>query len=333
MRRLVALAFALAGLAPLTACDPAGEDRILAIEAVAAVTGVVFVDVNGSGALEAQDTAARVPVALIRLGTMDTVARTTTGSLGNFTFLDVPVGRYEVAIPNSALGDSLDVVFVEQPDPGAGSDSTIVELAVGDSAGITIGIGFPTVTVAEARALDAGRKVFVRAVAQTFRDEFGDTSLYVRDDDAAIRVARILGPQIFPGDTVHVLGISGTRLGQPVLVNVATFVMAIGSEPDPEPVAAPEVPDARDGTLDAALVAVAGLTVEDTTRLGPDDLVLHTAYGATSIDVLVHQDGSFDFDAYPELSTIDVVGILVPASAGGPWRLQPRSVEDITVAP
>mgnify|MGYP006171689803 FL=1 len=93
------------------------------------------------------------------------------------------------------------------------------------------------------------------------------------------------------------------------------------------------MPVARGGSLDAALVAVSGLTVEDTTRLGPNDLVLHTSYGATNVDVLVHQDGSFDFDAYPELSTIDVVGILVPASAGGPWRLLPRSVEDITIAP
>lgn len=334
MRAIARVLLALAGLAPLTACDPAGEDRILSIEATAAVTGVVFVDVNGTGALEAQDTAARVAVALIRLGTVDTVARTTTGSTGIFDFRDVPVGRYEVAVLNSALGDSLQVVFVEQPEGGADiGDSTIVELALGDTAGVTIGIGFPTLTIAEARATASGRKVFVRAVSQTFRDEFGDTALYVRDDEAAIRVARMLSPNVFPGDTVNVLGVTGTRAGQPVLVNVATFVLAVGSPPDPVAISATDIPGAMGGALDAALVSVTGLTVEDTTRLGPDDLILHTVYGGTGIDVLVHQDGSFDFADYPELSIIDVIGILAPASAGGDWRIQPRSAEDITVTP
>ena len=333
MRAIARILFALAAVAPLTACDPAGEDRILSIEATAAVTGVVFVDVNGTGALEAQDTAARVPVALIRFGTVDTVARTTTGSTGIFNFLDVPVGRYEVAVLNSALGDSLQVVFVEQPEGGPDADSTIVELALGDTAGLTIGVGFPTLSIVEARAAAPGRKVFVRAVSQTFRDEFGDTSLYVRDDDAAIRVARILSPNVFPGDTVNVLGITGSRAGQPVLVNVATFVLAVGSSPDPVEVSPADVPGALGGALDATLVSVADLTVEDTTRIDADDLILHTFYGGTAIDVLVHQDGSFDFADYPELSMIDVIGILVPASAGGDWRIQPRSADDITVTP
>lgn len=335
MRGTAPILLLLGGLAALAGCDPAGEDRILAIEATAAVTGVVFVDVNGTGVFEGQDTAARVPVALVRFGTMDTVARTTTGSAGVFSFLDVPVGRYEVAVPRSALGDSLLVVFADQPAPDAGpaGDSTIVELALGDTVAVTIGIAFPTVTVSEARALPAGRKVFVGVIAETFRDEFGDTSVYVRDEDAAIRVARVLQTQVFPGDTLNVLGVTGSRIGQPALVNAATFVLAVGSPPEPIEVAASEVSGARGGLLDAALVSVDGLVVDDTTLLDADDLILHTVRGNASIDVLLHQDGSFDFDAYPELTTIDVTGVLVPASAGGEWRLQPRSVADVTVVP
>lgn len=333
--------FHLIGLGLLAAtiagCDSAGRDNLLEIEADATIEGVVFFDVNGTRELEASDRGAGgVTVALVRTGTLDTIARTTTGSGGEFEFAAVPVGRYHVAIPPAVLGDSIGVVYRDPPGAVVEGGSTTVDehaITVGaeDTATVQVGLGYPRVTLAEARALPPGRKVFVRAVALTQRDQFGDTSLYVRSEDVGIRVTDVQQANVFIGDTLHVLGTTGMARGQPVLDDATVYIMAAGGLPDALDVPAEQVATARGGDYDALLVAVDDLVVTDTATIGAEFVI--GADGAPGpVEIVVLPNASYSIEEYAPGAVLDATGVLVPTADGDYWQLRPRSGSDLEVA-
>jgi len=319
----------------IVACTESDADSLVDIgQSRGTLTGLVFVDENGTAGPDAQDDgAANVDVALVLAGTTDTVARATTNADGAFTFPAVEVGRYLLVLPGDVLGDSLVVTFRDPPGAPAGSfplDSAFVDVTAGDSSQAVLGYGYPRVSVAEARALPPGQRVIVRGLALTRVGEFGDTALYLRGDSIAIRASGVSEPeQVFVGDTVHVVGTITEWRGRITLSGARAYIVSysIGG-PTPIDLPARTAASAGGGEYDAELVRVSDLVIADTSRVTPDRLLLRTEDDSDRLEVLIHQDGSFDLSVYAPGARLDVTGVLVPDTTGGRWRLMPRTGGD-----
>lgn len=329
---LVALSLAIA------ACDNAGSDRILDVQAGGVIGGAVFFDANGTRLFESADDRAAdgVQVALVRIGTSDTVARTTTGTNGGFSFRDIAVGEYRVVVPAATLADSLVLVYQDPPgravedDPATPAEATVV-LGADDTLSVEIGVGFPSYTIEEARALPADRKVVVSGVAITQINALGDTSLYLQGDSLAIRLTRVTANVgVFPGDSLNVSGTTASRAGQPVLALAQPYVLSTTLEPAPASLDAATAADADNGRYDASLVTVTDLTVVDTATTG-GRFRIDANDGSADLTVVILPNGSYTIPAYGPGAVLTVTGVLVPDAAGTFWVLEPRSGTDVTV--
>jgi hypothetical protein len=335
-------AAALLGLLALSlhgvACENAGIDRIAALDATGTVTGMIFVDANASRAMDAGDPGAgSLDVALVLAGTSDTVATATTGADGRFVFPEVPVGRYTLALPLAVLADSFRVVYRDPPGEAV-ADGLGTQLppaipqtvARNDTATVVIGIGHPRVPVAEARTAPAGARLFVRGVALTRIDPFGDATLHLRGPDAAIRAIQVRPGTLVIGDTVHVLGTVSSHWGEPVVSDARVFVMAAGTPPAPRPVSPGVAMTADGGALDAELVEITAVIVGDTSRVGNRFRIVADDPDAP-VETMIHPDGTYDFTRFGRGAVLDITGVLVPDSASGSWRVWPRSGADVVV--
>src|SRR5690606_11415896 len=101
-------AIALGASAALAACENAGQDRVLAIDASGSVVGIVYLDRDGNLELEvpADTHATGVDVSLVPRGAREPVAVATSGQDGTFRFDAVPVGSYRVTVDTTSIGDS-----------------------------------------------------------------------------------------------------------------------------------------------------------------------------------------------------------------------------------
>lgn len=334
-------AFLLLAIAP-AACDNAGADRVLTFQATGVVNGFVYLDSNGNGQFDLGEAGmANVAVALVSRGTRDTVARVQTGAQGLVRFASVPVGHYTVAIDTAVFGDSIAVTAI---------DSAGLQILPEDSAVVIVTVSFPRVTIAQARTLPPGRKVFVRGLVLTsaspVASTFGDTLLHLRDSTAAIRVVVATG-SLFRGDTATFRGTLAARGGQPILgkADLVGLTCIPPACPYPGP-PSDTVLNAAARTaggpplfrLDAALIRVVGDTIVDTARVatGPDlgNLLVRVFDGSDTL--VVHFDTTF---AFPGVTLpaglvpgaiLDATGVLVPTGAGA-WHLKPRSPTDVTI--
>ncbi|HEX8906726.1 MAG TPA: SdrD B-like domain-containing protein, partial [Longimicrobiaceae bacterium] len=152
MRYLFAACVA-AALAIAAACDKVPAN--LAIEGQGAVRGFAFLDRNGSGTLDGPDRALKgIVVSLTDWSTGTVVATATTDSGGIYTIKDVPVGRYRVTISPQQLADTLEVTVARD---------TGVTVTVSDSLApiARLGLSYPRLTIAQARARAVGKPVLV----------------------------------------------------------------------------------------------------------------------------------------------------------------------------
>lgn len=322
---------ALAVLA--AACDPAGEDRLLDIDAEGTIEGVVFLDLDASGTPGAVDEpATNFQVALVVEGTADTVATQRTDAEGFFTFDGVEAGTYEIVPATSSLGDSLRVVFrdppgsrVEDIEPG---ELTSVTVGDDDSVSVALGISYFIVTVEEARALPVGRNVFVRGLALTGVGTLGDTAIYIQGDSRAIRATRASGDDLVPGDSVLALGTIALREGQPVLLNAEARLDGTGGAIDTIALGAGVARTAGGGVYDAQLVSLAEVLVTDTATVGSRFIITVEDPSGSVAVVIPEADDEFDHPAPGD--ELDVIGILVPAPGiASTWNVRPRSPADI----
>jgi hypothetical protein len=327
MRSLHAIAATLSlASIMLAGCLGTGEDRVLGIDATGTVDGLVYFDIDGSRTLDGSDLPlAGIAVRLVVSGTRDTVARASSASDGLFRMRGVPVGSYQVAADTASLGDSVQVV---KTDPAE------IVVTPDDSVTVTIGVSFPIVSVAEARELPRGGKVFVEGIALNDRDAFGDASVHLAGESAAIRVTRVRLSIIFPGDSVRFLGTLSTENGQPTLDDATPFLLALAETPPAEHLTVAVAATADGGTLDAALVRVEGVTVSDTTTVARDFLltVIDASVPPDTLEVLLDGDVGFVLDPFVPDIVLDVTGLLLPVGSDPPrWRLKPRSTTDLVV--
>jgi hypothetical protein len=303
-------------------CGNAGEDQVLAITATGRIAGVVYFDDNGSGEPDGADRPlSGVALRVVLVGTRDTVARPVTQSDGGFTTLQLPVGRYTVGVPAETLGDSAAVVQLED---------SVVTLEPEGEPFVTIGLGFPNVSIAEARALPAGRTVFVEGLALTSLGIFGDSTTHMVDISGTIRATRVLRATQLAGDSLRLRGTTGVRDGQPVIDAPEVFIVAISRPlPPPNDVGTGGAASADGGRLDAALARLTAITIADTATTAAG-FILGAHDGSGRVEVLLDGDIAFDLTGLEPTVQLDAIGVLVPDGAGS-WQLKPRSGSDILI--
>lgn len=318
----LALALAMVAAVGVVGCEtPTTADLRLRVETTGGITGLVFRDENGSGALDSQDEPAEgLEVRLVLDPSGQVVATDTTDENGAYEIRRVPVGTY-VLVPDSAvLADSLVAVDL---------DTTAVTLAADDSLRIDFGIAYPTVTIEEARSLPVGQRVFIEGWALNLRSSFGDTTVHVADTAWAIRTTRVARATIFPGDSVRFLGRTQRRNGQPTLDRVTPFILAVSELPPPVDVTTAGAASADEGRLDAQLVQAFDATVTDTMTVD-DDYHFTVDDGSGPLLVVVKETTNIDTAPILPDSIVDELrGVLVPADDMSSWVLRPRFRSDI----
>jgi hypothetical protein len=235
-----------------------------------------------------------------------------------------------VVIDQHSLGDSVGTV--------AGDTGSVRIITTADSinAERIVRLGYADLTLAQARATPAGRKVYVRAVVTVPLQDFRDTTTFLADTTGAIRVTSSR-PRVGTGgnnigDTVLVLGPTGQSLGQPVLIGGLITTLSVGTAPQPQTVSIDDARTARSGQLDAALVQVSSAVIRDTVNADPDFIVriADPADSTKTVDVLIDQQLNAPHAFFTIGSGATIRGVLMP-TGNGTWVIKPRSGADITL--
>ncbi|HEX6693878.1 MAG TPA: hypothetical protein VF035_04155 [Longimicrobiales bacterium] len=194
---------------------------------------------------------------------------------------------------------------------------------------------FPTVTIAEARALAPGKTVFVHGIALNGWSTFGDSTVHLAGGGSSIRITRLPSSAIFTGDSIRVLGTVGIRNGQPVLLGTSHAVLRSGAGlPALDSVSTMTATLADGGSRDAGQVRVAGrITNVQTLPTGETQLGINDGSGA--LTVILDADVGFTGSAYQIGAMANLRGVLVPYATGTFWHLKPRTLAElvITAAP
>jgi hypothetical protein len=314
------------------ACRNAGENRVLAVEGTGTVTGQVYLDRNGNKNPDpGVDTViAGVGVRLTPLGGRDPLLTAASDAGGQLRLSDVPVGTYVVSVDTTTIpGDSIHVTRI---------DTSRVTITPGGSFSLNIAVGYPQVTVRQARALAPGKRVFIVGFALTSRSNFGDTTLHVADTSLAIRTTAVRPGFILAGDSVRALGTRSLRDGQPTLNDVAVFVLPSTGPPPVRQLTTRLAANADTGRADAALVHIVAATIQDTATVaspGGSARRMHVSDGSGAMEVQLDSIAGFTGAALAGDTVgakIWATGVLVPNGTGG-WRLLPRLLTDRTYIP
>jgi hypothetical protein len=328
-RRLLPLVLALATSAVAVACDNAGADRSIGLDATGTISGTVHFDANGSGTVDALDVPfANARVRLLRPTSRDTVLRANTDVDGTFSFLNVPVGTYDVILDSASAGDSAQVI---------GVDEGRVTVTPGNTVTVVGTISFPQRAAIEVRTLPLGERAFVTGVALHARETFSDTLLHVVDTSGAIRAVRLRPGTAgaVAGDSVRLRGRVALRLGQRVLDDVTVFIIGPTLIPTINTITTGVAATASAGALDASLVRILDADITDSVTVG-GNLTLTVNDGSGALTVLLDRAADIAFRAplpanlYDVGNTFDLVGVLVPAGNGS-FVLRPRSSLDLTL--
>ena len=318
-RAVASVALAILG------CTNAGENRITGITATGVVRGFAMLDTNGSRLLQVgDDSLPGVTVRLVLKGRPDTGLAQTTQSSGAFSFRSVPVGEYSISLDTTSFADTLQVVKV---------DSLSFTVAAAETVHVNILVGRPLVTVRQARALAAGRKVFVAGVALNGAATYADSTAGFADTSGTIWLTRVRGT-FAAGDSLRVLATTGQRDSQPALNDPEVFALGQGGLPTAKTLTSAAAATAAGGTQDARLVLVNAATISDTMRT-PTSFVLTVSDGSGLLQVQLDRTADIAFQTtnlpadYVPGNTFNALGVLAPTGAGT-WRLRPRSATDLT---
>ena len=321
MRNLLLSTLLLGAAALLAGCESKGN--VLEVNATGTVAGGVYRDLNGNGLLDAStDQPFRnLEVRLVTPGSGAVVARGVTDTAGVYRIRDVPSGRYQVSVDPARLGDSLQAAPL--PEITVVPDSTVT---------VTVPVSFPRLTVAEARAVPAGRRVFVEGLVVA---AYGDTA-HVSSGGRAIRATRLQSPSSIdlgnlPGDSVRVLGTTGRFRGQPILDNATLFVLtSIISLPAPSVLTTSAAAAAGGGTLDGVQVQVRNVTLVDTVNAEGRSF-LRLDDGSGPVDVHIGSGIAFANSRFIPGLVVNLTGVVVPGTPEGRWWLRPNTNTSLEV--
>ncbi|TVR66924.1 MAG: hypothetical protein EA422_00895, partial [Gemmatimonadales bacterium] len=315
------LALATAG------CEGADDRFVLSLEGRGSVEGSAFLDLNRDGSPGTGEAGvAGLRVGLIPTGSQEPAAVLTSDSEGVFSAPDLPPGSYRVTVEGGGvLGDSLEVTQIN-PDR--------IQLPVGGSAQVTVGVSFPVRSVAQARAASVGTRLYVEGIALNLRGSLPGDVIHLWDGERAIRAP---GIPTFPhaaGDSVRILGRVASVDGRTVLAPSQGFrLVERDTIPEPLLLQAREAHEARGGELDAALVRVEGMSVTEV-RTANGTVVATGGDGSGSLQVRIPQAHltQAGIGALEVGAVLSVTGLLEPrASAPTRWEVRTRSGSDLEV--
>lgn len=321
MMRHHALAALITLLLVTTACDNAGQSLAYPELGTGQIAVGVYLDRDGSQSqTNADSILPGVRIALLTAAGSDTLRIASTQADGVARFTEVPIGSYRIRVDREALPDSLPVV--------AGDTGILRILGRPDSAGAvrTVRVGYREVTIAEARALAPGQRVFIRGIVLATLQSFRDSSTHIASGPTFIRV---IGATHRPGrtgnnlgDSVIVLGTTGSNAGQPILRSGLVGTVTERLAPIPQSISLADAITANNETLDAALVELPIATITDTATVTPDFRV-RMAIGTDTITVLLDQLLNVQRGNFIPGRLLTARGVLVP-NGDGTWFLKPR---------
>lgn len=313
----------------LAGCGDGLEDRVLLLEGRGAVTGVIFLDLNGDSVFNESDQ--RLPDIVVSIAhplAIQPIAVDTTETTGTFEMPSVPVGRIETRLHPSVLGDSLGLV---------NPDTLRVTLKAAATVNLPVGLSYPAVGVGEAGSQPLGSGLFTTGIVLTGRTPEEGGTVFLRGEGGALRIIGIpAGTGIFPGDSIRIRGRVAISLGRPVLQSAGIFQLSTSESPLPVSVTTNEAAGARSGTLDADLVQISNAAVTDTVTVA-GDLMTTVDDGTGPLTVRLRGGLGFSFSTIrPGITTLTLAaGTLVPtnpAPGGAPrWALLPRTGSDLTI--
>ncbi len=309
------------------ACTSTASDHLLSLNAQGLVFIQLYRDDNRNLVFNpGVDSVVRRAVVSLRMrGALDTLAGAPTDSAGHQVFR-VPVGRYSVVVDSAVLSDSLEVV----------SGSGEFTLGADDSIFVALGLGFHTISIAEARALPLGKKAWVHGIVMNQPGTFGDSTMHLLEDSVGIRFTSVR-PNLsaLPGDSGAFFGRRAVRDGQPVMQWVITPSLTIfPTNPlPPDSITSAAALTADGGKRDARLVKITGATISDTTTTAGNK-VLTVSDGSGSVSVVLSQSIAFTLTLYKPNVYLDVIGLLAPDPANpGTWYIRPRGRTDLVIRP
>jgi len=315
----------LAGLLVATACNNAGSDLGVGPPPLNSVNVATFLDRDGSGTLGEADTSyAGVRLILRSSGGGEPVQTITTDAQGRGRY-EVPVGTYAVSVDLASLGDTLLVAAVTPATLRIRFDQGILDL--------TVRLAYPELPMQEARQGSPGRRVLVRGLVLAGVQSYRDTTSYVQDPTARLRITRVslrgglTGNN--PGDSVVVLGTISSRAGQPTLDQAIITLLGLRPAPIPFPLTTAAGATANGGVLDAGLVQVTAALITEATLVAPDLRVV-VDDGSGPLTMILDSQGGFNQAAFIPGRLLTARGILVPDGTGE-WQLKPRGGGDVTV--
>lgn len=327
MRIHLRAALVLAALGAAQGCGNAGSDLGFNVSETSAVTVGIYLDRDGSRTptVPLDTVFANVRVALLALGSGDTLRTAISNPSGLARFDGVPVGQYRVTVVPSSIGDSIVVAAI---------DSSVIRLVAADTnTFVLVRLGFPEMTIAAARALPPGRRVFIRGIVLAGVQSFRDTTSHVSDHTGQIRLTAVslLGGLLgnVPGDSVSVLGTTSSRAGQPTLDKAAITRFATRPPPIPLPVSTATAATASGGVLDAGLVQLTGAVISDTATIAPDFRIT-ASDGSGPVTIIIDGNLATPKVIFTPGFSLAIRGVLVPNGQGG-WSLKPRTGADIVI--
>jgi hypothetical protein len=191
---------------------------------------------------------------------------------------------------------------------------------------------YPTITIAQARALPVGRAAYVVGVAISGSAVFGDQSFHLKDATGTIRIVQMPLPTIFAGDSVRILGVGAVRNGQPVLVGVSSAVLLAGvGVSQPDSVSTQVAATAGGGSRDAGQVAVSGKVSAVVIEPVTNDILVTISDGSGDLVVRLHRVVGFVTGSHKVDDVIRARGVLVPSATSPTWELKPRTIAEIVV--
>lgn len=242
--------------------------------------------------------------------------------LGVVLFERVPVGTYDLQVDPDFLADSLVVTEI---------DTTRVTVVPDDGLTFSVGVTPISGTVAEARAMPAGRRLWVQGIALNGRGASVDQSIHVLGSDStAVRINLPTASSGSEGDSVRVLGRAVSSGATRYLADGLVTLVSEAQRPVvPREVEVAEVSDAAGGTLDALLVVARDAVVADTATVPfVGRRVTIRADDEEFVALLLNQNG-FDGEIVPGTPVVALAGLLVPDSVvAGSWMLVPRGRND-----
>jgi hypothetical protein len=310
----------------LAGCSNAGED--LGFEPLGNGTVAAFIYLDRNGDLTPSggaDTAfAGVRLGLVVAGTTDTVFSANTDALGNVVFSNVPFGNYRFVVDSNTVADSIQIQAI---------DSANVRLTGNAQQQlVTIRLGYPALTISEARVASTGLKVFIKGMMLVGIGSFGDTTAHIIEDGVAIRLTNATngGPAAQVADSARVSGTISVRGGQPVLDHAVVVVYKLGFTTAPFTALTTMLANNADTTAqDAALVGVTGALVTDTATVN-GDFNVGVDDGSGRVVIVLDGDLTFPLAQIDLGDAVTARGLLVPTGSGT-WVLKPRSQTDITI--